>query len=141
MHAGQSQVNSGAPCVASPPSFCTQSIPMKTAVSRLSPPLAKIMHAARVAALVALACAAAASPVCAASTNAAYDGAVQALYRTSLPDATGAQQSLAQYRGKPVVVNFWASWCAPCVKEMPALSELQRQYAKKGIAFVGIGVD
>jgi thiol-disulfide isomerase/thioredoxin len=75
------------------------------------------------------------------AANAAYDGAVQSLYRTSLPDTGGAPRSFAQYRGKPVVVNFWASWCAPCVKEMPALSELQRRYASKGVAFVGIGVD
>lgn len=99
------------------------------------------MRAARLATLVALACAAATPGARAASANSAYDGAVQALYKTSLPDAAGAQRSLAQYRGKPMVVNFWASWCAPCVKEMPTLSELQRQYAKKGITFVGIGVD
>jgi len=67
--------------------------------------------------------------------------AVQKLWASSLPDATGANQALARYRGKPVVVNFWASWCAPCVQEMPALSALSQQYAPKSIQFIGIGVD
>ncbi|MCG1046190.1 TlpA family protein disulfide reductase [Mycetohabitans rhizoxinica] len=72
---------------------------------------------------------------------AAHDDAVRALFASSLPDPVGQLQPLAQYRGKVTVVNFWASWCAPCVKEMPALSGLQRRYADKGVRFVGIGVD
>jgi thiol-disulfide isomerase/thioredoxin len=40
-----------------------------------------------------------------------------------------------------LVVNYWASWCAPCVEEMPAFSRLQRQYAAQGVQFVGIGID
>ncbi|MCG1053674.1 TlpA family protein disulfide reductase [Mycetohabitans sp. B5] len=71
----------------------------------------------------------------------AHDDAVRALFASSLPDPAGQPQPLAQYRGKITVVNFWASWCAPCVKEMPALSGLQRRYADKGVRFVGIGVD
>lgn len=71
----------------------------------------------------------------------AHDDAVRALLASSLPDPAGQPQSLAQYRGKVTVVNFWASWCAPCVKEIPALSALQRRYANKGVRFVGIGVD
>jgi len=67
--------------------------------------------------------------------------AVQKLWASSLPDANGTSQALARYRGKPVVVNFWASWCAPCVQEMPALSALSQQYAPKSIQFIGIGVD
>ncbi|KAG0164146.1 hypothetical protein DFQ30_010445 [Apophysomyces sp. BC1015] len=70
-----------------------------------------------------------------------YDAAVRALYTSSLLAPSGDPQSLTPYRGKVTVVNFWASWCAPCVKEMPALSELQRRYADKGVRFVGIGVD
>lgn len=53
----------------------------------------------------------------------------------------GRSFDLAALRGKPVVVNFWASWCGPCVKEMPTLAALHREYEKKGITFVGLGVD
>ena len=56
-------------------------------------------------------------------------------------NAAGKQQTLAAFKGKPVVVNFWASWCGPCVEEMPALSPLHREYEKKGITFIGLGVD
>jgi len=67
--------------------------------------------------------------------------AVGQLWAASVTTPDGKPQSLAPYKGHPIVVNFWASWCGPCVKEMPALSALQREYAKKGIQFVGLGVD
>jgi thiol-disulfide isomerase/thioredoxin len=63
------------------------------------------------------------------------------LWAASVTTPDGKPQSLTPYKGHPVVVNFWASWCGPCVKEMPALSALQREYAKKGIQFVGLGID
>jgi len=50
-------------------------------------------------------------------------------------------QSLAAFKGQIVVVNFWASWCGPCVEEMPLLAQLHDQYANKGVQFIGIGVD
>lgn len=59
----------------------------------------------------------------------------------TLPDLAGQQQSIAQWRGKILVVNYWASWCAPCVEEMPAFSRLQARYATQGVQFVGIGID
>jgi thiol-disulfide isomerase/thioredoxin len=67
--------------------------------------------------------------------------AVDQLWKTTLPYAEGTNQPLASFKGKPVVVNFWASWCGPCVKEMPTLAAMQREYAKKGITFIGLGVD
>ncbi|QGZ62353.1 TlpA family protein disulfide reductase [Paraburkholderia acidisoli] len=67
--------------------------------------------------------------------------AVGQLWSAAVTNPDGKPQSLAIYKGKPVVVNFWASWCGPCVEEMPELSALQREYAKKGIQFVGLGVD
>lgn len=63
------------------------------------------------------------------------------LYAISLPDADGHMQSLAQWRGKYLVVNFWATWCAPCVKEMPELDRLQRRYADRKVAILGIGIE
>lgn len=66
---------------------------------------------------------------------------VAQLWAAPVTDPGGKPQSLNLFKGHPVVVNFWASWCGPCVEEMPALSQLQRQYAHKGIEFVGLGVD
>lgn len=59
----------------------------------------------------------------------------------SLPDSHGQMQSIAQWRGKIVVVNFWATWCPPCLHEIPEFIRLQRQYANQGLQFVGIAID
>ena len=66
--------------------------------------------------------------------------AVDAIFALTLPDLGGRAQPVAQWRGKVLVVNFWASWCKPCVDEMPALSRLNSHYASSGVQFVGIGV-
>jgi thiol-disulfide isomerase/thioredoxin len=66
---------------------------------------------------------------------------VTQLWAAPVTDADGKPQSLSLFKGHPVVVNFWASWCGPCVEEMPSLAQLHREYAKKGIEFVGLGVD
>ena len=55
-------------------------------------------------------------------------------------DAQGAEHSLAEYRGKVVVLNFWATWCTPCREEMPMLSELAERYRGR-VQFVGIAAD
>lgn len=64
-----------------------------------------------------------------------------AIMALTLDNLDGQPQALAQWRGKVLVVNYWASWCAPCVEEMPALSRLHRRYAEQGVQFVGIGID
>ncbi|MFM0326298.1 TlpA family protein disulfide reductase [Caballeronia glebae] len=76
-----------------------------------------------------------------AAATQASGNAVDQLWKATPPGASGTSQPLAAFKGKPVVVNFWASWCGPCVKEMPTLSALQREYEKKGITFIGLGVD
>lgn len=76
------------------------------------------------------------APVAAKATGKAPD-----LFGHTLPDADGKPQSLAQWKGKPMVVNFWATWCAPCVQEMPELSALQTEIAPRKIQIVGIGID
>lgn len=53
---------------------------------------------------------------------------------------TGQHLSLSQYRGDTIVLNFWGSWCAPCRAEAPALGQLARQLASRGVRFVGIDI-
>ncbi|AMP03293.1 TlpA disulfide reductase family protein [Collimonas pratensis] len=69
------------------------------------------------------------------------NAAVAALFAQEIPDASGKTASLSQWKGKPLVVNFWATWCAPCVEEMPELNALQGEIAAKNIQVIGIGVD
>lgn len=65
--------------------------------------------------------------------------ALNRLLSQNLPDASGQQQALSQWQGKPLVVNFWATWCGPCVEEMPELTALQKEIAP--VQILGIGVD
>jgi thiol-disulfide isomerase/thioredoxin len=67
--------------------------------------------------------------------------AVNSLFAQSMVDATGQTQALSQWKGKTVLVNFWATWCAPCVDEMPELSQLQAEIAPRKIQVLGIGID
>ena len=66
---------------------------------------------------------------------------VTALFAESMDDAKGQRQALAQWKGKALVVNFWAPWCAPCVEEMPELDQLAKDTAKNNITIIGIGID
>ncbi len=71
----------------------------------------------------------------------AADDAVALLLGQTLPDSTGSPLPLSRFAGRPLVVNFWATWCPPCVEEMPELSDLHRELAPKGVGMVGIGID
>jgi cytochrome c biogenesis protein CcmG/thiol:disulfide interchange protein DsbE len=59
----------------------------------------------------------------------------------TLKDLDGKSLSLAQYKGKVVLVNFWATWCEPCQVEIPWLIEMQQKYADKGFTVLGIAMD
>jgi thiol-disulfide isomerase/thioredoxin len=64
-----------------------------------------------------------------------------ALLAVALPDLQGREQALGQWKGKVLIVNFWATWCAPCREEMPAFVRIQADLGPKGVQFVGIAVD
>jgi thiol-disulfide isomerase/thioredoxin len=67
--------------------------------------------------------------------------AVSQLLAQQFPDADGKPQPLSQWRGKTLVVNFWATWCPPCREEMPLLGRTQAEWQSKGVQIVGIGID
>ena len=67
--------------------------------------------------------------------------AVAELMRLRLPDVFGKEQSLAQWRHKVLIVNFWATWCEPCQEEGPVLLRIQAKYASNGVQIVGISLD
>jgi thiol-disulfide isomerase/thioredoxin len=56
-------------------------------------------------------------------------------------DVQGYQKLVRQYRGKPLLINFWATWCEPCRDEYPMLNELSKEYAPKGLRVVGVNSD
>ena len=62
-------------------------------------------------------------------------------FRAQTLDAAPAQRTLADYRGQVVLLNVWATWCAPCRVEMPSIEELQRAMGPKGLRIVAVSID
>lgn len=71
-------------------------------------------------------------------TLSAYAG--QPAPNLELHDLKGAMHKLSEFKGKPVVLNFWATWCVPCAAEMPMLSEMQEKYKGK-VVFIAASID
>jgi len=65
----------------------------------------------------------------------------EAVFAARLTDLTGGVQTLAPWRGRVLVVNFWATWCAPCREEIPVFVRMQERYGGQGLQFVGIAID
>ena len=59
----------------------------------------------------------------------------------TLTDANGSSVKLSDYRGKVVLLNFWATWCGPCTLEIPWFIELEQQYKSKGFEVLGVSMD
>jgi thiol-disulfide isomerase/thioredoxin len=53
----------------------------------------------------------------------------------------GGELALASFRGKPLVINFWATWCPPCIKELPAFDQVHRTHGPRGVQVIGLAVD
>ena len=65
----------------------------------------------------------------------------QPLPALALPDLDGRMHALGEYRGRRLLINFWASWCGPCLQEMPALDDAQRKFGDHGVIVLGIAMD
>src|SRR5580765_7352769 len=63
------------------------------------------------------------------------------LLATTFPDAAGRPHALKEWLGKPVAFNFWATWCAPCLEEVPLLVDFYAKFRPKGVELVGICSD
>jgi thiol-disulfide isomerase/thioredoxin len=63
------------------------------------------------------------------------------LWTLSFERPEGGELAMAALRGKPLLINFWATWCAPCLRELPAINEFHRQYKGKGWQVVGLAID
>ena len=63
------------------------------------------------------------------------------LLRASFPDLSGHQRRLAEWQGRYLLCNFWATWCGPCREELPLLDSAQQQHAANGLQVVGIAID
>lgn len=59
----------------------------------------------------------------------------------SLPDLSGQTRTFEHWKGRTILLNFWASWCTPCQYEIPHLVRYQQQYADKNLQVIGIGLD
>ncbi len=65
----------------------------------------------------------------------------KSIKKLTLRDLEGTKVRLADYQGRIVVLNFWATWCGPCKEELPRLGEIARQYGDRGVTFLLASID
>lgn len=65
----------------------------------------------------------------------------QAFFSETFEDLDGRPEPMARWQGQLVVLNFWATWCPPCVEEMPDLQRIHDEYRTRGVTVVGLGID
>jgi len=74
------------------------------------------------------------------SDNAQQEIIIPAL-EFNLPDVTGKQRSISEWQGKIRIINFWATWCPPCLKEIPDFIKLQSEFNDRNLQFIGIAIE
>lgn len=82
-----------------------------------------------------------APPPSEAEADASADGLPQTLPDFTLANLEGQPQSIRSWQGKSMIVNFWATWCAPCRREIPLLNKIQAEHGAEGFQIVGVAVD
>lgn len=65
----------------------------------------------------------------------------ESLWSMQFERPDGSRLAMADFRGRPLVINFWATWCVPCIRELPALQRFQREHAIKGWQVIALAVD
>jgi thiol-disulfide isomerase/thioredoxin len=75
------------------------------------------------------------------AVNRGTDATAPVIYAASIPDLQGRPQTIGQWSQQLLVLNFWASWCAPCLEEIPMLVKVQEKYGARGLQIVGIAAD
>lgn len=63
------------------------------------------------------------------------------IHELVLPDVEGRDRAIREWEGKTLLINFWATWCAPCREEIPLLQEAQARYANRGLRVIGVAID